>query len=268
MKTLRLIGYYILIKYKVMFQYRASMVIASISQILNYFVDILILWILVSKFSNLGSWDAREVVALYSMQLLTYSIAGMFCFGCCNYLSDRIRSGEFDDSLTLPVPTLLHEIFSNYTTEYIRHFVLALVFFVLSLLELRIPFTWGKATIVLTNVLGGAAINAAFMIVLSAANFFLIRGTSLLDLFYYEMLPFARYPLTILPNFVQRVFTFLLPYGFLSYYPTVVILNKVEATGMNLHLLRWVTPCLGFALLFLSVILWQKASKKYQSTGT
>ena len=177
MKTLRLIGYYILIKYKVMFQYRASMVIASISQILNYFVDILILWILVSKFSNLGSWDAREVVALYSMQLLTYSIAGMFCFGCCNYLSDRIRSGEFDDSLTLPVPTLLHEIFSNYTTEYIRHFVLALVFFVLSLLELRIPFTWGKATIVLTNVLGGAAINAAFMIVLSAANFFLIRGT-------------------------------------------------------------------------------------------
>lgn len=268
MKWIHLIGYYIWIKYKVMFRYRSAMWIATLSQMLNYIVDIVIMRILVNKFSMLGNWNANEVIVLYSMQLLTYSIAGMFCFGCCNYLSDRIQSGKFDDTLTLPLPTLLHEIFDNYTTDYIRHFILAVVFFVWSLKELKIAFDLSGIMVALMNVLGGASINAALMITLSAVNFSVVRGSSLLDLFYYEMLPFARYPITILSSYMQRIITFLVPYAFISYYPTVVILDKLENSYFQAELLRWISPCVGLVLLVLSILLWQRASKRYQSTGT
>lgn len=228
MRFLSLTKTFILMKYKVILEYKAAFWVASFAQILNYSVDLLLLWLLVLRFRNLGGWMADEIVFLYSLQLLSYAIAGTFFFGCCTYLNDRIQSGQFDEALTLPMHPLVYEVFSHFTTDYIRHFVLALAFFIFSALRLQIELSFVKILMLVLNLLGGALINSAALLIFSMPNFWMVKGNSVLDLFYYDVLPFINYPITIFPTFLHVILTFFLPYAFVNFYPAQYFLGKSD----------------------------------------
>lgn len=267
MRRLSLIKTFIAMKYKVLLEYKAAFWAASLAQILNYSIDLLLLWVLVMRFQNLGGWTADEIVLLYSLQLLTYALAGTFFFGCCNYLSDRIQSGQFDEALTLPMHPLLYEILNNFTTDYIRHFVLALAFFAFSVVQLDISFNFMKIVLLIVNVLGGTLINAAAMLIFSTPNFWMVRGSGIVDLFYYEAIPFIRYPITIFPLFLQVTLTCILPYAFINFFPAQYFLGKTDFSIFS-PLFQYLTPLVGVVAFSISIWFWNWGLKKYQSTGS
>ena len=167
MRYLSLIKTFLVMKYKVLLEYKAAFWVASFSQILHYSTELLLLWVLVMRFQNLGGWTADEIVLLYSFQLLTYALAGTFFFGCCNSLSDRIQSGQFDEALTLPMPPLLYEVLNHFTTDYIRHFVLALGCFLFAVVRLNLSFNFWKVVLLIVDILGGTLICAAAQLIFS-----------------------------------------------------------------------------------------------------
>ena len=73
---------FIAIKYKMIMEYKGAFWAASVSQILWYGVDFLLIWVLVLQFKNLAGWSADEIIFLYSIQLFTYAVAGTFFFTC------------------------------------------------------------------------------------------------------------------------------------------------------------------------------------------
>jgi ABC-2 type transport system permease protein len=73
----------------------------------------------------------------------------------------------------------------------------------------------------------------------------------------------ARYPIDIFPLLLKRIFTFIIPIGYLGAYPTMILMNKDEKFFYHLLIIF-------FALIFwmvLLVILWKKAIKHYDSLG-
>lgn len=258
---------FILIKYKVAFEYKGAFWAASFSQILWYGVDFLLLWVLVSRFKNLAGWNADEIIFLYSMQLITYAVAGTFLFNSCISLSWRVQSGAFDDSLVVPMNPLLYEIMSNYNTDYIRHIFLAVVVFIISLIRLDIKLNLIKVILLLIFLLGGTLIQAGAMLIFSSPNFSIIRGEKLLDLFFYETIVFIRYPITIYPIVLQGILTFLLPYSFINFYPAQYFLDKNDFSIFH-PVLQYMTPVVGCIIFSIGVFLWNNGLKKYQSTGS
>ena len=72
---------------------------------------------------------------------------------------------------------------------------------------------------------------------------------------------FVRYPLTIFPKGFQIIFTFIIPFGFVSFYPATYLLKKEE---YNLPLI------LPLVLVFFVVIgsfVWKKGVANYNGTG-
>ena len=64
MRHLSLIKTFLVMKYKVLLEYKAAFWVASFSQILHYSTELLLLWVLVMRFQNLGGWTADEIVLL------------------------------------------------------------------------------------------------------------------------------------------------------------------------------------------------------------
>jgi ABC-2 type transport system permease protein len=267
MKLLSLAKAFILLKYKAAFEYKAAFWAATFSQILYYSIDLLLMWVLISRFRNLAGWTIDEMFLLYSLQLMSYALAGTFFFGCCCFVSGRIQSGQFDDSLTVPMHPLLYEVLSHFTTDYIRHFLLALAVLILSLVRLGVSFNLLKVLMLLLTILGAAMINAAALVFFSTPNFWMVKGERILDLFYYEAIPFIRYPITIFPLAIQGVLTFLLPYAFISFYPAQYFLGKTDFSIFS-PLFQYLTPLVGLIVFCISLLFWNWGLKKYQSTGS
>ena len=267
MRYLSLIKTFLVMKYKVLLEYKAAFWVASFSQILHYSTELLLLWVLVMRFQNLGGWTADEIVLLYSFQLLTYALAGTFFFGCCNSLSDRIQSGQFDEALTLPMPPLLYEVLNHFTTDYIRHFVLALGCFLFAVVRLNLSFNFWKVVLLIADILGGTLICAAAQLIFSTPNLWMVRGTGIVDFFYYESIPFIRYPITIYPLFLQVLLTCVLPYAFINFFPAQLFLGKTDFSIFS-PFFQYLTPLVGAAAFGFSLWFWNWGLKKYQSTGS
>jgi len=73
---------------------------------------------------------------------------------------------------------------------------------------------------------------------------------------------FARYPLTIYHPIIQFLLTWIIPFGFASYYPASYLL------GRDVGLLAWIGPLVAVILLFISYRVWLFGLRHYTSTGT
>ena len=79
----------------------------------------------------------------------------------------------------------------------------------------------------------------------------------------YNMLTFGRYPLDVYNPFVKFLLSWIVPFGFATFYPTASLL-KHDLYGMYAYLIPVVT-----AVFFgLSLVVWNRGVRNYSSTGS
>ena len=62
---------------------------------------------------------------------------------------------------------------------------------------------------------------------------------------------------------VRAVFTFIIPIGFMAFYPSQVFLRPESIPAVV-----WFTPLLGCAFFYLSYKVWMKGAMSYNGTGS
>ena len=267
MRYLKVFFSFVALKYKIVFEYSAAFWAGCISQIIWYGVDFMLVWIVVDKFTNLAGWSAAEMMFLYALQLISYAIAGTFFFNSCISLGRRIQDGSFNDSLTVPLRPLIYEVLNNYNSDYIRHIVLATGLLVWSIKRIKLVVNFKIIVLIMIIVVCGTLIQAGAFLLLSAPNFWIIRGDKLLDLFFYDTIPFIRYPIAIYPKMIQGVLTFILPYAFINYYPTIYLFSNHD-DALLFNGIQYVFPLVSVVFFCLGVMVWNLGITRYQSTGT
>jgi hypothetical protein len=73
---------------------------------------------------------------------------------------------------------------------------------------------------------------------------------------------FAQYPLTIYPKAIGIWLTWMIPYGFASFYPASYLL------GRDVGALAWLGPVVAAGLLVIGYRVWQFGLRHYASTGS
>lgn len=267
MKTLRMLGHFLRLKFRANMEYKGAFWAGTFAQVFSYGVDFLLIWILVSRFKSLAAWSSDEIIFLYAIKLMTYGIAGTFFFHSCTSLPLRIQSGSFDETLTQPMNPLLYEVLSNCSTGYIRHIGLSIVILVISFARMQIVLTPLKIFMLILFLLGGALIQSGLFLVFTAPNFWMIRGERLLGLFFFEISNFVQYPITIYPVFIQVILSFVLPYAFINFYPSQYFLDKNDFSVFD-PFMQYLTPLVGVVVFAFGVWFWHWGIKKYQSTGS
>jgi ABC-2 type transport system permease protein len=76
------------------------------------------------------------------------------------------------------------------------------------------------------------------------------------------VLDFAQYPLTIYAKWLRFAFTFVLPLGAVSFWPSVWLLRAPSSLS-SLVVLPWTVAVWGMVS-----IVWKRGVRRYQSAGT
>jgi ABC-2 type transport system permease protein len=237
-----------------------------IGQWLSYGATFATLYIMVSNFDVLAGWTAEEVLFLYAINLLSYALAACMFFYPCINLAAKIRTGEFDSALTKPLSPFGHELYMGFNFGYVSHITLSIGVMIFAAIRTGLKLSL-LLTLTFAGMLTGAIlVQAAFLIAISAFSFFLIKDNPVFDL-YYTVKVFTNYPMPIYPVVLQVFFTFVVPIAFLNFYPAIAILGK-EILPPFPACLGYLSPVAGIFLFVLSILFWNWALSKYQSTGT
>lgn len=241
-------------------EYPKVFIIGVVSQWMAYGAQFFANWILIQSFGNLNGWRPLEVLLLYSLQLVTYAVSASFVSDAMGFLPDIIRSGEFDSVLTKPVNSLGYLIYMNFNIGYIGHISLSIIVIIICWVKLGLGITFFNIISIIVTIIGGSMITAGIMIICEIPSLFII-GENLIGKILYDLRAFTNFPLSIYNLGLQIFFTFIIPYGFINFYPAQYYLNKSE--GVIFHeYFEFLPVFVGTITLSLAIIMWNNSIKR------
>jgi ABC-2 type transport system permease protein len=258
---------FIKIRLQQIFEYRGAFFSGVFAQLLFYGTSFFLTWIMVNHFKTLNGWTPYEVLFLFSLNLLSYSISAFFIFSSFINLSQLIQSGDFDTVYIKPMNPFLFLIFSNFNVGYFSHFTLSSIVMVLCIIKTGISMTVINVIMLILVLLGASLIQAAAMMFTSIPSFWLIRTNTLPVVFFSELKKFIQYPLSLYGTAVQVFFTLIIPYAFINFYPAQFFLGKKDFLIFH-PVFQYLTPAVGILLFFLAYRFWLFGLKNYASTGS
>lgn len=114
----------------------------------------------------------------------------------------------------------------------------------------------------IVGILSASLFMIALMNFASALHFWIVGATSVMILVF-KFKDYARYPITIFNKVFRLIFTFLIPIGFMAYYPSLFLLHREE-----ICLWTYLTPFFGVVFVYLSYLFWMKGARQYSGTGS
>lgn len=244
-------------------QYRANFITGIFANFLTYFLTYMSVWVITNRFQSLSGWSYNDLVLLTALHLFSYGIASTFLWGYIYGLENRINDGSFDKVLTRPLDPVVSLALEGFAWTGIGQILVSGLFLIGALVSGNIEWSVYKAFVLVMSILGAILIQCAAHLIFGTLSFWMGKSFSLANVLYYTFRYFINYPLTIYGKWIRYTLTFILPWGFINYYPAVYILDKKETHA------HWYiyTPVLGVALFVLSIVFSKLGIKKYESVG-
>jgi ABC-2 type transport system permease protein len=222
------------------------------------FISIVLLF---QRFSNIQGWSLFEVALCYGIVNLAYSTSECFARGF-DMFSNMIRTGSFDRIMLRPRGTMLQVFGSKFEFTRLGRFIQSLAVLIFALVKLDLDYTPLKILTLILMISCGVIIFTGIYIIGATLCFFTIDGVEIMNIFTDGGREMAKYPLGIYKKSVQKIFTFIIPFGVVNYYPLMFVLGKSN------NLIYAFMPLYGIIFFIPCIWLWSIGVKHYKSTGT
>lgn len=238
--------------------YSKDFIIGILSNFILCAAEILMLVFVFDFVNTIDGWTLPQMLLLYSINQIGASLWACFCINTIT-LPYYIQNGEFDRFLLRPVSPLFQIMMDGFDDDSWGDLLIGILLLGYSWIKLSLP----AARLLLLPVfcISAAVIYASITILLSTISFFTIAHTDAANLVN-EFQTFAQYPLSIYPKVICVVFTFVFPISFVSFFPSMIILQKYSI------FLSMLFPIVAFIFLKVSSKVWYWGLKHYVGTGT
>jgi len=208
--------------------------------------------------ASFPGWNIYEVTLIQSVFMLSNGLARLMFSGVFWRTIQHIREGSFEIVLLRPLNPLFFLIASNFDPESFGLIIGGGVIFAISIAYTGIASLSAIAQFLLLFA-GGFAVMAG-MQMLMAATVFKWVGNSRIPEIFDSIMSFGRYPITIFPQAVKSVITFVIPVGMIGFFPANALLGQFEPVALIA-----VIPCVLFMLF--GIWLYQYMVRLYEGVG-
>ena len=92
-----------------------------------------------------------------------------------------------------------------------------------------------------------------------------MKSGALIDLLFYDLRNMTNYPLALYPKVLRIFLTFVLPWAFINYYPTLFITGKNGTVYETV--LGMIAPLVGVLWFLLAMVVFRLGLKRYTGAG-
>ena len=228
---------------KKMMEYRVDFLIGTFSQLTFQIIELIFIWIIFQNTDNIAGWNFQQLLLLYGVMMLALSVNELLFDSTYDIGRKFIRKGKFDTILLRPVHPLISVLGESQSSSSMSYVILSVILIVTMLIKLEISITfWLVQTI------------------FSVSGFWTYKSNEVIWSVF-QMHKLAQYPIEIYNKFVRILISFILPFAFASYFPTLDYLFE------NQNNLFFIVPCITITVWIIVIITWNWALKQYRSTG-
>jgi len=266
MELLRLYWKLVSARLRGQMQYRVSFVLMCLGNASVTIIEFGALALLFSRVPRIAGWSLWEVALLYALAETSFSIAE-FIGSALDDFQIRIGQGTFDRVLTRPLGAFFQILAEDVAVRRLGRVGQGLLVLVLALLNLSVVWSLQKVVMLVVALVSGVAIFFSIFVLAAVFCFWTIEGKEATHVFSYGGVTLVEYPLDIYADWVRRFATFILPIAFVSYYPTLFLLDRPDPLGLP-DWTRVLSPLAALALAGVAWYGWRVGVRHYQSTGS
>jgi viologen exporter family transport system permease protein len=260
-RYLKLYYWFLIQRLKILMEYRVNFLIGASSTIILQIAGLLTIWVVMSQIPDLNGWNLNEILFVYGLLTLSKSITHMFADNLWTIGNDYVRTGEFDRFLVRPIDPLFHLLADRFCHDGIGNFLIGAALVAESTSALGIAWTPLNLLYLIIAVVSGGTIFIALNLMTATSAFWMTDSIPVTQVVF-NMNEFAKYPLTIYHRGIGILLTWIIPYGFASFYPASYLL------GRDVGFLAWMGPVIAFILLLASYRVWLIGLRHYSGTGS
>ena len=242
-------------------EYKASFIINSISQFAVFFTYYFTVIALFTKFNNIRGFNIYEILVCFAIIHFGYAINETFFRGLDKF-EDVIIYGKLDRFLVRPRNILFQVLCSE--TDLIKIFrsMQALIVLFYALIKLKLVLSFTKIITLILMLLSSIIIFFSIFVITASYCFITIQGLEVRNLLTNGGKYLAQYPISIYKKGMMFFFTFIIPYGFINYYPLLYLLGK------KTNPIYIISPLVVLLFLAISLLVFHIGLKHYNSTGS
>jgi len=264
MEALRLYIRLVGISMQARLQYRADFIMGAFSVIALNVMNLALIGIIVYRFVELNGWNIWQLFFLYCLWLLGHSLYSLFFWHFWDLEEDLIR-GTFDQFLLRPASVFIQYIGREVQYIGFADMFVAITGIVLAYIKLRLHWSPGLWLFLPIAVISGTLIESTLNLMIACISFWTGRSSIALDMVMEFNMLVQHYPIDIFSSWFRIVVTGFLPVAFMNYYPALILLGKIEKTGVPW--IGFLSPLVALILAGLASIVWRFAMRRYSSSG-
>ncbi|MEI7027021.1 ABC transporter permease [Paenibacillus sp. y28] len=241
--------------------YRSDFWIEVISDLLFQGMNLFFILVVFLHTDLMGGWTRDQIIFMYGYFMVPSGIFYCF-FNLWNFAERYLVKGEMDRVLTRPAHNLLQLMLENLDPASLFGSLTGFLIMMYAAVNMDLGMSWSDPLIFLLLVAGSIMVYAGVYIALTSISFYSDAPTGIMPLVY-NIQSYGRYPIKIYNKAIQILLTFILPFGFVGFYPAAYFLDRA-----NWGLYALLTPVVGVVFLGIALLLWNNGVHRYRGAGS
>lgn len=258
----------ILVQLRSQMQFRASFWIDTITTGLLSFSYFVAVFLILERFGSIAGWNLPELAFLYGMIESSFGMMDLFFSGFDpDSFTGYIREGTLDQLLLRPV-NLLAQIFgSKLILRRLGRVTQGMA--VLAYAFLTLPVAWTLDKLVYLPVVWVSQVFAmgALFIAGATLTIWTIQPVEAVNILTYGGVEVMSYPTAMYPRWLRGLYTYIIPFIFLNYYPALYFLGKPDPLGMPVFAPFLAAPAAAW-MFWLALRFFRYGLARYQGAGS
>ena len=235
-----------------------------ISNPLQFIMGFAIIMFVVESFGEINGWNYGQLAFLYGLSVISHALSMIF-FVQGWFMGYYVIEGDFDRYLTRPLGVLYQFFFTNINIFGVTDLIPGILVFIYGCVRCGVSVDLLFILQVVIILAGATLIRGGIYILLGSTSF---HTRSAVDFGQYTqeiMDKTTMYPLSMYPESMQFILTFLIPVGWISFYPASALLGI--GSGYSGLIVPFITLAVGILVMLIAGAYFNMGLRKYESAG-
>ena len=241
-------------------QYRLDFIISSIGMFVSSLATLSIFWVIFDNVPDIAGWTLMEMVFIYAFYMIAISPMQIL-FDHAWQLRFHVQQGSFIKYYFRPLNMMFYYMSEMFDIKGLTQLAAGIILFIYASIQLNIDWTLARFALLLMTVFSAALVQISIIVAASCATFWVMDSYPVLGLAW-KLREFSPYPMTIFDGAFRFTFTYLIPIGFVAFYPSQLFLRPEEVSP-----LIYFSPIIGMGLFAITYWIWTKGVNSYTGTG-
>ena len=246
---------------KARMQYRADFLISSVGMFFSSLATLGIFWVLFDTIPNLAGWSFMEMVFIYAFYMIAISPMQIL-FDHVWQLRFHVQQGTFLKYYFRPLNMMFYYMSEMFDLKGLTQLVVGIVLLIYASIKLELVWTLGKFALFFVSLFSAALVLISITLLAGCACFWVLDSYPVLGLAW-KLREFAPYPMNIFDGIFRFTFTYVLPIGFIAFYPSLLFLHPEDVPT-----LVYFSPVIGIGMFAFAYWIWNLGVNSYTGTGS